>query len=98
MSRRPISRQASRRNASSRSCARRSGRGPLPLTSGIYVRFREIRRHDLYGVFDLFGVPVLALEGCPAGGPGGPVPVGGLGADLVAEQGDGGVSAGGGLV
>ena len=45
----------------------------------------------------LFGVPVLPLEGCPAGGPGGPVPVGGLGEDLADEQGDGAVSAGGAL-
>ena len=51
---------------------------PLPLTSRTYVRFREIRRDDRYRVCDPFGVPVLPLERCPAGGPGGPVPVGWL--------------------
>ena len=43
---------------------------------------------------DLFGVPVLPLERCPAGGAGGPVPVGRLSEDLVDEQDDGVVSAG----
>ena len=71
--------------------------GPLPLTSRTYVRFREIRRDDRYRVCDLFGVPVLPLERCPAGGPGGPVPVGWLSEDLADEQGDGSVSAGGAL-
>src|SRR5579863_8067503 len=69
----------------------------LSLTSGTYVRLREIRRDDRHGVCGLFGVPVLPLERCPAGGPGGPVPVGGLSEDLADEQGDGVVSAGGAL-
>src|SRR6266496_2099754 len=69
----------------------------LPLTSRTYVRFREIRWDDRYRVCDLFGVPVLPLERCPAGGPGGPVPVGWLSEDLADEQGDGSVSAGGAL-
>src|SRR6266487_5636338 len=73
------------------------GEGALPLTSRTYVRFREIRRDDRYRVCDLFGVPVLPLERCPAGGPGGPVPVGWLSEDLADEQGDGSVSAGGAL-
>lgn len=42
-------------------------------------------------------MPVLPLEGCPAGGPGGAVPVGGLSEDLVDKQSDGVVSAGGAL-
>jgi hypothetical protein len=71
--------------------------GPLPLTSGTYVRLREIRRRDRYGVGDLFGVPVPPLEWCSAGGPGGPVPVGRVCEDLADEQGDGVASAGGAL-
>ena len=67
---------------------------PLPLTSGTYLRFREIRRDDRHGVCDFFGVPVLPLERCPAGGPGGPVPAGGLSEDLADEQGEGIIAAG----
>src|SRR6266487_4548066 len=78
-------------------CAIGGGGYPLPLTSRTYVRFREIRRDDRYRVCDLLGVPVLPLERCPAGGPGGPVPVGWLSEDLADEQGDGSVSAGGAL-
>src|SRR5581483_932962 len=65
-----------------------------PLTSGMYVRLREIRRDDRYRVGDFFGVPVLPLEGRPSGGPCGPVPVGWLCEDLADEQGDGIVSTG----
>ena len=38
--------------------------GPLPLTSGTYIRFWEIRRNDRDRVCDGFGVPVLSLERC----------------------------------
>jgi hypothetical protein len=75
-------------------CTDRRARGPLPLTSGTCVCLREIRRDDRHGVCDLFCVPVLPLDGCPAGGACRPVPAGGLSEDLVDEQGDGIIAAG----
>jgi hypothetical protein len=58
---------------------------------------REIRRDGGYRVGDYFGVPVLPLERCPAGGAGGSLAADGLGENIGGEQGDGVASADGPL-
>jgi hypothetical protein len=68
---------------------------PLPLSFRSFIPFREIRRCDVDGVSDFFGVPGSSFGGGPAGCPLSSWPVAGQGEDGGVQAGQRSTGAGG---